>query len=231
MRKKVLIVIGILLTGWACHTPEEIPDPSRLGYDFFPLEFGQYAVYNVFRVEYRVGARPDTQRFQLKERVADTLTDLRNERAFVVHRFSRTNSGQRWRLDSVWVAKRTPYQAIRKENNVDFVKLSFPIKENLSWNGNVFNNFGQEPYRAEAFDQPFAAPDTIYPRTVRVVQRRDSSGTALDRRQEVYARRTGLIYKERIQIRYEQQNGTIGSGRPESGIYYILRIKDFGVEK
>ncbi len=231
MRQPLLFFLGLFLAVGACTTPEEVPDPSRLSYDFYPLAVGQYSIYDIYQIRYQSSAR-DTQHYQIKEQVMDTLNDLTNEPAFLIHRFSRSNPTRSWRLDSAWLTKRTAYLAIRKENNVDFAKLSFPLKEGIQWNGNQFNNFGSELYRATELDQPYQVLDSLYPQTVTVTQRDEANIISKDRRLEVYARNTGLIYKERIQYEYVQESGSVGKpGEVQYGIYYILKIREFGVEK
>jgi hypothetical protein len=230
MRTKLILFLSILLAVTACQTPEEVPDPARLSYDFYPLEMGQYAIYDVFEIRYRLGS-VDSLNYQIKEQVVDTMTDLANTPSFVIHRSSRSQPTGKWRIDSVWLTQRTPYLAIRKENNVDFAKLSFPLKEGKQWNGNEFNNFGTELYQATDVDKPYLVLDSLYPQTVTITQSDELDLLSQDRRLEVYARKTGLIYKERIQLKYEQEGGNIGTGEVASGTYYILKIREFGVEK
>ena len=81
MRKLLTLFFGGWLLFTACSPTEETPDPSRLGYDFMPLEVGRYVDYDVFQVTYQLDqTRPDTQRYQLRELVADTLTTLNREK-------------------------------------------------------------------------------------------------------------------------------------------------------
>ncbi|MCU0354251.1 MAG: hypothetical protein MUD08_11025 [Cytophagales bacterium] len=221
-----LLVSGLMLA--ACASSEETPDPSRLGYDFVPLEVGSYTDYDVFQVTYpfdQVEVRPDTQRYQLRELVADTITTLNREKGFVIHRLTRQRPTQTWRLDSAWLAWQTPGLFMRKENNVDYIKLPLPPRDGLTWNGNQFNNFRPENYTVSGFDQPYELKDTTYPRTVTVVQSDESNAVLTDQRLEVYARGTGLVFKKRVQIRYRQQGGTVGGNVPESGIYLTQTIR------
>ncbi|MDJ1501500.1 hypothetical protein [Xanthocytophaga agilis] len=231
MSKKILFIIGALIIFWGCNSSEETPSPTRLGYDFYPLEVGQYAVYDIFEVKYQIYTKPDTHTYQVKELVYDTITDLTNEPAFILYRYSRANSSSTWELDSAWLTKRTSYVALRKENNVDYVRLSFPLKEGLKWNGNQYNSYGEEMYEASSFDQPYQVLDSTYDKTVTILQRDEVNAVLKDRRMDVYARNTGLIYKERIQLTYLQNGGTVGNGDIDHGTYYIQKIREFGIER
>ncbi len=231
MQKRILLFLGILAVMWACNSPKETPSPTRLGYDFYPLEVGQYSIYDIYQIRFTPD-NADTTNYQIKEQVIDTLIDANREVSFLIWRYSRATTASQWRLDSAWLTKRTPYLAIRKENNIDYAKLSFPLKEGKQWNGNEFNSFGAETYQAVNLDQPYQVQDSLYPKTVTIAQKDETSEVAKDRRLEVYARDKGLIYKERIQHKYayKQTDSTvIYSDTVESGITYILRLREFGV--
>ena len=226
MFRKILFSALAAAAFWACNSPVEPPDAGRLGHDFFPLETGRQAMYDVQRIVYKLGSRPDTQRYQLRETVADTFTDLSGQAAFKIHRFVRANARANWRLDSVWTAKRTAYTALRTENNVGFVKLSFPPREKLAWNGNAYNDFPVETYEIRDFDRPFRMADTVFRQTLKVFQKEDSSGVANVRRVEVYARGAGLIERTNLDVKYDQRD--FGSGRIESGVDYVQRLAGSG---
>ncbi len=226
MRRGVLFSALAVTVLWACGPTVEMPDAQRLGIDFFPLETGRQAVYDVQRIVYRLGSRPDTQRYQLRETVAEGFADLSGEAAFKIHRFVRANARANWRLDSVWTAKRTAYTALRTENNVGFVKLSFPPREKLTWNGNAYNDLPPEMYEIRDFDRPFRMADTVFRQTLKVFQKTDSSGVANVRRVEVYARGAGLIELTHLDVKYDQRD--FGSGRVESGVDYVQRVAGFG---
>lgn len=226
MFQRILFLAVLAASLWACGSSVEPADAGRLGYDFFPLETGRYAVYDVQQIVYRLGSRPDTQRYQLRETVADTFTDLAGQPAFRIHRSIRANAGAGWRLDSVWTAKRTAHTALRTENNVGFVRLSFPPRENLAWNGNAYNDLPPEMYEIRDFDRRFRTADTVFRQTLKVFQKQDSSGVANIRRVEVYARGAGLVERTHLDVKYDQRN--FGSGRIESGVDYVQRIAALG---
>ncbi len=228
MWKKLLLggILGMFI--WGCRSEVETPDPARLGYDFFPLELKQYAIYDVWQVIYTINDPPETTRVQLKEVVVDRYLDATKDSVYIVHRLSRANASAAWQLDSAWTARRTPYLAIRKENNVDFVKLSFPLQEKTVWNGNLYNTRGAETYQVQEFDKPYALSDTIYPKTLIVVQQDQTSLINVDQRKEVYARNTGLIYKERFVVNYDQ--AAIGTGKIESGVFLKQTLLEIGKE-
>ncbi len=217
--KKFLFLLPFVLA--ACDTREVAVDPAKGGYDYFPLTAGQYAVYEVESIEYRTGRPADTTHYQVKEVVQEQIVDLSGEDAFKIYRYYRPLEVASWKEepDSVWTAKRNAYHATRTENNVTFVKLSFPVREELTWNGNALNNQGKLTYKITGAGQPYQLADTTFSSTMTVEQSNDSNLCSKNVQYEVYAKGIGLISKEIEQVYYLQADGecdvnqTISYGR------------------
>ena len=114
------------------------PEPVDLGYEYFPLNFGEIRVYEVQKIEHKVAQLSDTTYYQLKEVVGEAFKSG-NEDVYPIERYVRENENLAWRLDSVWSARRNAYQAVVVENNISIIKLSFPLEEGRRWDGNAMN--------------------------------------------------------------------------------------------
>lgn len=233
MEKRIYIYLFLLgiVTGFAsCESKKVEPDPSRLGYDYFPLETGNYAIFDVHETYYALTANPITRIYQVKNEVAESFTDLAGETAFKVLRYSRRDTLANWQLDSVWTAKRTPSQAIRTENNVSYVKMVFPMDEQLTWNGNAQNILGQEEYTMQNINKPYQLPKHAFANTVTVLHKTDTlSIIGQDKRLEVYAQGIGMIYKEKIILQYCQSSpDCLGKGQIDAGIKFYHRLNSYG---
>lgn len=209
-----------------------VSDPIPSGSDYFPLETGQYVIYNVEENQYALSATaPVLRAYQLKELVGASYTDVTGQRAYRLLRYRRSVEGQPWQADSVWSARLVDSEAIRTENGIDFIKLQFPVSDRLRWNGNGYNAVGEDEYEAQNSGQAYRVLDKQFPETVTVVAQQDSTLLAQDKRIEVYARQVGLIYKERIQFQYcSSTPACIGSYQIDYGIRQIYRIHSFGRE-
>ena len=213
----------------SCESKKVEPDPSRLGYDYFPLATGSYAIFDVHETYYALTADPITRIYQVKDEVAESFTDLAGETAFKVLRYSRRDTQANWQLDSVWTAKRTPSQAIRTENNVSYVKMVFPMEEQQAWNGNALNNKGQDEYRLDSIGKPFQLPSQAFDKTITVVQQADSSLVGIDKRLEVYAQNVGLVYREQIQVQLcSSTPDCLGKGKIDFGVKFYHRLNSYG---
>lgn len=226
-----LFCINILFVISSCSTSTVEPNDTRLGYTYFPLEEKNFAIYDMEETIYSLTANPVTRKYQIKEVIAEPFTDLSNEEAFKVMRYSRQNAATNWELDSVWVAKRTANRAIRTENNRSFVKLVFPVNDRQKWNGNALNNMGSDEYEFSQVAKPHSVAGQEYASTATVVQVNDSSACNMKRVYEVYAQAIGLVYKEKILVDYRQNNNICeGLGDIQAGIQSYQKLIEYGKE-
>ena len=179
----------------ACGRPAE--NAPSAGYEYFPMEVGQYSVFEVQETEYTLTAGQTTRRYQVQETVTGQFTGLDGQPTYRLERASRTAADQSWQLDSVWTARRTPTEAIRTENGTSLIKLLFPLYNGQQWDANRLNNLAPETYRVEKFNEPLTLGSQPFEQTATVVQAAKSSLVDSVSRREIYARGVGLVYRER----------------------------------
>ncbi|GHB73946.1 hypothetical protein [Persicitalea jodogahamensis] len=199
------------------------------GYDYFPVETGRYIEYEINEVRYNVTSPvPARTTYFLREVYGQSFPGSTGIEQFPVQRYKKPRPEASWTLDSVWTAYRIPDRAVRVENNVAFVKLAFPLTDQSTWNGNMLNARVPESYQVQ-FDAPFPARND-FPKSLSVVQRRDSSLVSVNKRIEVYAPGVGLVYREDTSLEYCQETNCIGSGKIDTGISRITTISKYGKE-
>ena len=205
-----------------------MPDTSRSGTDYFPIEKGLYWDYEVDLTTYNLlDSMPS--HFFLREVVADTFTDLSGGLSYRLERLTRDSEDLEWELDSVWTARVSPGQAVRTENNIQFIKLTFPLAEGKQWNGNALNNRGEESYRVEGLGLSMQVGDTTYDGTLVVVQREILDTLVFrDIRKEYYARGIGLVKKEFIQLNYCSTEECFGQQQIDSGRKLYMELVAYG---
>ncbi len=229
LMKKLLYICLVILT--ACHTSEVEVDPGYAGYSYFPLEEGRFAIYDMEETTYSITADPVIKKYQVKEVIAQKYTDLSGQEAFLIHRFYRSGNQDLWKLeqDSVWTAKIETSRATRTENNITFVKLVFPLKQNTKWDGNRLNNYGKEEYILLDYKKPFQLLELPYDNTVTVSQSNTDDLCNKDVRYEVYADNIGLIYKESSILSYKQINNECpGDKNINYGVVFIQKLVEYG---
>lgn len=180
-------------------------DGSRLGWNYYPVELGLYRVYQVEETNYAlVGS--ETSVYQLRESMVDT-SNIGSEIRIVLNRESRLDANDEWQLDSVWTARIDPNRLIVTENNVPFVKLTFPIVNETIWDGNSSNTRNFDDYRTDNTLKDTVLYEQPYSDLWTVVQS-DLGEDILGRndRSEIYAPDVGLLIKNVVIWNYCQMD-------------------------
>lgn len=215
----------------ACENRFVEPDASAMGYDYFPVGQGSYRIYRVKAAEYSILGEIVASDYFVKEVIADSALNLAGEYTYLLNRYIRQTENDEWRPDSVRTILMDRTRATVTENNVPFVKMVFPLRENKEWNGNAFNTRGEELYKMTSVGRGVEIGDVAYPHAVTIVQM-DNPDTLLarDKRIEIYGKEIGLLYKETVQLNYCSDIDCIGEGIIESGFTYSMELVDYGKE-
>lgn len=238
MRNSLFILLLLLAGMAACESETLPPQNLRLGIDYFPLEVGRYAEYDVEAITFTVIAEPDTQIYQLREVVADSFPGEGGETVYRLERFKREASQNAWRPDSVWTARKSPQRVVVVENNVPLVKLVFPFSNGLIWDANALNSREVDTYELVA-TTPVLKEEIISPldsallEDMLTVIQEQSQDTIITRVEasETYAENLGLVYKKSLRLQYcNSEPECIGLGILESGRIYRQTLTAYGKE-
>lgn len=210
------------------------PDVRRAdhGESYFPLQKGFYQRYDVNQVKYVLGV-PETLNYELKVQVADSFATQNGDYTYVLYRSKRSSNETSWTYIDTWSATRSDRQVVMQEENVPYVKLTFPVAEGITWNGNLFNTTAEETYSLQEFNRPQTIGGTVYDDCVTVMQSDNNDFIVfLDQRKEVYARNAGLVFKQTTQLHYctDTNAGCLGQQIVDEGIIYTQTLKEYGVE-
>lgn len=222
----ILLLIGVVL---ACD--EKVDDLiSDQGYEFFPVTTGQYRMYEVDQVLF-TGSVADTSHYFLKEVIADSIMSGDKTISYLLERYVNEDTiTQSWELDSVWQVRVNNTQAVVIENNVPYVKMTFPVKAEKSWDGNALNSRQVQMY----YYQMLSGYDLLGmslndDKVVKVVIADVSPNTVeQDQRSEVYVKGVGLVEKDYISVSFCQQG--CETGEIEDGRIYRLSLVKYGEE-
>lgn len=107
--------------------------------DYFPLHVGKYITYNLDSTLFtKFGQDQTIMHYQAQDRVDAQITDNLGRTAFRILRFIRQDSTQDWMPNNTFMIVPTEKSIEYLENNLRFVKLMIPIKQDFSWKGNSF---------------------------------------------------------------------------------------------
>jgi hypothetical protein len=107
--------------------------------DYNPLVVGKYIVYNLDSIVFiNFGASSVVHSYQVKYETDGEMTDAQGRPAFRIIRYIRNSPSNAWAPDNTFMAVNTTQSLEFIENNLRFIKLKLPIRDNYSWKGNSF---------------------------------------------------------------------------------------------
>ena len=237
MKKGLGVFLVFCLIIFSCSEDEQvIPD---LGLDYFPLQVGNFAIYQVDETTILQSIETKTS-YELKTTITDSSRNEQGIITYVLVREKRTSASSQWENLDTWSTKVVKNRAVQNEGNVLFIKLIFPPSLNLKWDGNEFNNL---PNDGNIFSDNSSNQYVISElnklitlssgfesdQSLTVVQNDFSDAiVGVDQRKEVYGKGAGLIYKEVTQLKYCTSASCLGQKKVDKGSILIQSLKERG---
>ena len=210
----------------SCRNKKDLTVPQKPVFDFFPVKQGDFCVFEVQEKLYSTFTKIDSN-YSLKVNYPETFKDAEGGISFKTYRSVKNTGSKVFTIGNVWSTKVKPGdKAIVSENNNTFLKISYPLEESKSWNGNVFNTIGFESYTVKNFGMPWEQ----YPFTVTIIHKNDTSLLSRDYRLEIYAVNLGLVYKETKIVKYSSNAQDFGKGIIVDGVVYKQKLLEHGKE-
>jgi hypothetical protein len=228
MIKYLTGIFFISLTFISCKKENYIYTSESVN-DYYPLQVGKYITYDLDSTIYLAfGARDTVISYQAQDRVDAQITDNLGRTAYRIIRYLRTDSTQDWMPNNTFMAVPTGNSIEYVENNLRFLKLEMPIKENFTWKGNSYIDtystvsdvqyLDDWDYIYDSLDVPLTINSVNIDSTIKVDERdeflgQDPSipGTQYAEKTysvEKYGKGIGLIYREFLH--WEYQGGQTG---------------------
>jgi len=220
MKRKDIFLILLSMVFIACSKTDE--DNPVLTYDYFPLEAGNYIEYKVIEYTYDdFNNTVDTNEYFLKEKVDSVANVVEGVSIFQLKRYTMAidDSTETWILKDVWTTERSSQHAIRTEENVKFVNLSFPLQRNKSWDGNARNDSSAQSYVVLDFELRNEIGSTSFAQTTRVNKRNDVNLVKENFAEDIFARGVGLVYRIKRDLILNPADTSIVSGYDHEWTY------------
>ncbi len=206
------------------------------GKNYFPIAIGQYIVYDVDSTAYdELTHVPKNYKYRLKEIITQAFINDENTTSYRLERYikyydsTKTYDQIPWQIKDVWTIIPYPKSIEKIEENIRYVKLIFPVKNGLQWNGNLKNTLDEKLYKYEYVDNPDVVNDKSFQKTLKVVQTNYRSLIQYQNEVEKYARNVGMIYKEIIHLESQTIVPNIPvENRAEKGFIYKMQVVEWG---
>lgn len=220
-----ILTIGLLTIAFGCQDDVVQPSVDNAGAAYFPLEVGRFYIYDVDETIYNLSG-PNNSKYQLRETVFDSFPNLAGGITYKIQR--EKNDNGTWRTDLIWSATKSANQVVITENNSPVIKMVFPVKDGLTWDGNSLNANFRAEFRYELMAEPLSIGSTNYDIVLKIVIADIPENlTGLDQRYEYYHEGTGLISKNFTTLRYCTRNCT-GSLQIEGGLILKQNLVEYG---
>ncbi len=214
----LLLFISIF---WGCETIDG--EPVYTGEEYFGFTTDKWLLYKVDSIVYDdFLGEVFTYSYEVKEINSAFFTYNSGEKKMRIERFYRENDQQNWRIKNIWTSYVQTTQAIKTEENISFVKLSFPVSEKKSWDGNIYNVLDKQVYTFSDVHKPYELGNLTFDSTLSVIQNNFLTLIGEEFQFEIYATKVGMIYKKYVDLEKEI-DGTI-----IRGVDYSYTLIDYG---
>ena len=223
-----LVLISTLILG--CTETLE-PDPSAFGFEYYPMELGDIRIYHATTIRYNLDGSIDTARYLMKEIAEEVIPKSDGSSSIMLGRYSAEIDTDIWTKDSLWAVTFDNTKVVVSEATTGFIKLVFPVAENLAWDGNMMNSSDSEFYEIMNLKKMYSYDTLSYENTLTVVHEDlidPAKITKDDYRIEVFASDIGLIHKLKIRINY--CSTCVENGKIEDGFIFEQKLIELGKE-
>lgn len=221
---KLCLFFLLILTVSACSKDDnETTAIVITGSAYFPVDSGLTRFYQVDSVYWDefTGLR-DTVSYELKEILAGDFIDNQGRVNQRIERFRKDNSGN-WIISKVWYALRTNRTAENVEDNIRFIKLTFPTTSGNNWNGNAYNTLLEKNYEYTSVGGPDSSFSLNFSNTLTVNQDDEPANLLNDRNDlEKFALNIGMYYRLNSYLEFN-----FLSGDTISGFIYTERLINY----
>lgn len=211
------VVFLLILLGMSERCQQKSKELTPEDTDYFPLQVGDYWVYQVTLEKYVSANSAVKSAYQFQEKISSSYFQ-NGQLYYLVEESVRQTEQTTWKLIGFHTIYKSLSEVVSQENNVLKVKLAFPIALTDSWNMNAYNTNPDTLLHYQNPGQPYSVGKLGFTRTISVVGANDSTLVNQSKYLRIYAPAIGLVYREEAALSFCQSSTTcVGKGIIESG--------------
>ncbi|MFB9862100.1 hypothetical protein [Rufibacter immobilis] len=227
--RKILLFAFLLtsLVATSCGDEEITRDPDAIGYQYYPLEVGNYWIFNVTENTYRRNEVENTTSYQTRERIDAITKDQEGREWYRVELSRRSTEGSNWVINGVRLISRSASDLRVQENNSTYVRMVYPVEEGRSFITNAFLGGGSETkvyLTYQDLGKPYAEDGLDYATTLTVKQA--DFEEFLDKKEATEVLAWGVGPIKRSTINYDYCNPASGESDCAVGTNFIVSGTD-----
>jgi hypothetical protein len=227
-----ILVVSVIMSA-SCKKDADVT--NDIGWNYFPTSIGHWVIYEVDSTVYDdFQGDTDVYRYQIKEILESSFTDNQGRDAIRVERWKRMYNPNLaydsipWYLSRVWSFTRTNSAAEKLQENERFIRLSFPVTQGNTWDGNAFNTQGSWTYKYKEVDKQHTVGNFNLDSTCLVEQKNEINLINHRSYKERYAKNIGLVEKNVIDVSDTGFGPVPVLNRIHSGVIYNITLVDYG---
>ncbi len=196
-----MLILVTTIAGSSCRKNELDPEPTQLGYSYFPTDSGTTWIYKVDSIVYKsftTKGTIDTVVYWVKHVIDGSFVDGVGHVNQKVTRYLSSDSGANFVFNNNFSMKVADFRAQVSDSAGTFVKIVFPPSLYQYWDGNSFNAKSTEEYQIIAKSTKDFVQGIQYDSTIDVLHRDEEYFIQKRYGLEKYANHFGLIHKREI---------------------------------
>ncbi len=216
-----LLIIFLSASIIACNKESYAP-AKNLFLNFYPLKKGSVVIYDVDSLAYNNFTNSSTRYlFELKDSTTNTYLN-NTDTIYIIERYKRNKGELNWIFQKTITRNATSRSAQENIDNKRFVRLNFPPLAGAKWNGNSFNDLGEQTYEVNEAMMSLTVNNFNFDSVVNVIQIDETNLIREDKAIETYAKNYGLVKKEVTAL-----DKNINTQKITNGFIYSMKIKRF----
>jgi hypothetical protein len=193
----------------ACSKNNDQTPAQNNDYEYFIIDSTKSYYYLVDSISYNDNTKTiDTFQYTLKTQFSESFTATNGNKIWRLQRFAKYKNNTDFEEIQNHFVRIENNKYILTQNNVDLVKAVFPLKKNLSWNGNLFNSNNKITSSVYQINETLAISDTTFTNALHINEENSLDFIFEINRESIYQKNTGLVYfKDKLIETQTDQNG------------------------
>lgn len=109
--------------------------------EYYPLIENRSLVYRIDSIVFddaQNGNIRDTISYELEEKITSSGIDTRGDTFYILHRFRKNDGEGDWKITDAWTIQKDRELMLRREENLLFLKMQFPLRINKTWHATQY---------------------------------------------------------------------------------------------
>jgi len=207
-------ILVLILCASSCSKQKD-ETAIEYGYNYFPIDTAKNYVYTIDSISYNSNTKTvDTFKFILKTKFEESFIDTNGNKIWRLKRFAKYKNTIEFIETQNHFVQFSNNQYIYTENNLAYLKAIFPLKNNLNWNGNLYNSLIRIKSEINFYNQDFLINDTTFLKSTKINEEISEDFIFDIERFSVYQNNIGLVYfkNKNIETQTNQQGQPVKSG-------------------